>query len=335
MSEQTKNGWPSVFYLCGGLAIGYSIIFILLSKSSPEEHALISKGELKYILDAHAQIGKIQNGKDDDQIDENENQKNGRKRENESEENERETKPSTPWMAIITSKVVLSTIAAKFGSGYVYYTLSSKLPSYLSEVIHEDLTKNGLLNSITYLIAATSAIICGGLSERVIQWNWLSRTNTRKTFSLIANVGMAVSIALVPTAGCSEFYAMVLVLTCYFFLGFTSGGDVPVPGEVTKNYPAIVYSYMNAMSITTGFIAPKAIGYTLEGFDDVRFGWSIVFYTAAVVTLIGNAFFMLFGSAERQPFDYINHENYAKSTWKFWKRNRSEKVIVISVNKIG
>lgn len=283
-------------------------------------------------MDAHAQIGEIQNG-NDDQIDENENQKNGRKRE--SEENERETKPSTPWMAIITSRVVLSTIAAKFGSGYVYYTLSSKLPSYLSEVIHEDLTKNGLLNSITYLIAATSAIICGGLSERVIQWNWLSRTNTRKTFSLIASVGMAVSIALVPTAGCSELYAMVLVLTCYFFLGFVAGGDVPVPGELTKNYPAIVYSYMNAMSITTGFIAPKAIGYTLEGFYDVTFGWSIVFYTAAALTLTGNAFFMFFGSAERQPFDYIENKNDAKSSWKFWKRNSSEKVTVISVNKIG
>lgn len=257
---------------------------------------------------------------------------NGRGRGN--EENERETKSSTPWMAIITSKVVLSTIAVKFGGGYVYYTLSSKLPSYLSEVIHEDLTKNGLLNSITYLIAATSAIICGGLSERVIQWDWLSRTNTRKTFSLIANVGMAVSIALVPTAGCSEFYVMVLVLTCYFFLGFISGGDVPVPGELTKNYPAIVYSYMNAMSITTGFIAPKAIGYTLEGFHDVRFGWSIVFYTAAVVTLTGNAFFILFGSAERQPFDYIKHENDTTTFWKFWKRYSNEKVMIVRVNKI-
>lgn len=278
VSDQTTYGWPAVYYLCGGLALGYSVIFIFAIKSKPEEHSLTSDEELKYIFASN-------------------DRKEGP-----------EVPKSTPWLGIVTSKVVLSVIMVKFGGAYVYYTLSSKLPSYLSDVIHVDLTENGLLNSATYLITAVSAIICGGLSERVIQWNWLSRTRCRKVFSLIANVGMAISLALVPAAGCSELWAMVLVMFAYLFIGFNSGGDVPVPGEITTHFPAIVYSYMNAVSITSGFIAPAAIGYTLNGFDDPRVGWDVVFYTASIMAIVGYIIFMIFGSTKRQSFDFIQEE---------------------------
>lgn len=243
------------------------------------------------------------------------------------EENARDYK--TPWMAIITSKVVLSGIAVKFGGGYVYYTLSTKLPTYLSDVIHVDLTENGLLNSITYLIAAASAIMCGGLSEKIIQWKWLSRTRCRKVFSFIANVGMAISLALVPAAGCSEAWAMVIVLFAYLFMGFNSGGDVPIPGEITKHFPAIVYSYMNAVSLLPGLIAPTAIGYTITAFDDPRAGWQIVFYTAAIITLLGYIIFMIFGSSERQPFDLVEEEKVVTVRHVSFNNNNNKDITLL------
>lgn len=45
-------------------------------------------------------------------------------------------RPSVPWRLIITSPPVLSIFVSKFSLSFSYFTLLSKLPSYLHDVLH-------------------------------------------------------------------------------------------------------------------------------------------------------------------------------------------------------
>ena len=154
-----------------------------------------------------------------------------------------------------------------------------------------------------YFTAIVAAISIGYFSERIVERNWTSRTNIRKIFQATAATGMALSMALIPAAKCSEPWLMTIVLFAWFFMEFNAGGDKPLCGEVTKNHPAIVYAIVNATSMSTGFIAPAVIGWILDTWGAE--GWKITFYLAAVVSLAGMAVFMFWASAERQPFDSI------------------------------
>ena len=45
------GGWPSVFYIIGGLGVIWGILWFLLGHDLPEQHPRISPSELQYILE--------------------------------------------------------------------------------------------------------------------------------------------------------------------------------------------------------------------------------------------------------------------------------------------
>lgn len=114
---------------------------------------------------------------------------------------------------------------------------------------------------------------------------------------------------------------MILLLIGNFFLGLNAGGDVPVPGEITSNFPATIYAMGNMFGCSTGFIAPYVIGVILESGghsssateNDLIFLWSKVFYLAAGIAVVGAIIFVTFGSANRQSWDNIPEDMHRLS----------------------
>lgn len=119
--------------------------------------------------------------------------------------------------------------------------------------------------------------------------------------------------SFIPWAACDTNLVMLLLLCGNFFLGLNAGGDVPVPGELTVNFPATIYAMGNMFGCSTGFIAPYVIGVILESGDgksDLIFLWSKVYYLAAAIALTGAVIFVLFGSANRQAWDNLPEDMY-------------------------
>ena len=99
---------------------------------------------------------------------------------------------------------------------------------------------------------------------------------------------------------------MIILLTGNFFLGVNAGGDVPVPGEMTSNFPATIFAIGNMFGCSTGFAVPYVIGVILEsGSGDLIFLWSKTFYLSAVTAVFGALIFIAFGDASKQPWDVI------------------------------
>lgn len=91
-------------------------------------------------------------------------------------------------------------------------------------------------------------------------------------------------------------------------MGFNAGGDVPVAGEITSNFPATLYAIGNMFGCSTGFLAPYVIGIILESGsegEDLLFLWSKVFYISAAIAIFGALIFISFGSATKQAWDDI------------------------------
>lgn len=113
-------------------------------------------------------------------------------------------------------------------------------------------------------------------------------------------------MSLIPWAGCDTNLVMMILLTGNFFLGVNAGGDVPVPGEMTSNFPATIFAIGNMFGCATGFAVPYVIGVILEsGSGDLIFLWSKTFYLSAVTAVFGSLIFIAFGDASKQDWDMI------------------------------
>lgn len=110
------GGWPSAFYVSGLISAATYVIWMTCIYSTPEEHPFISNVELRYIQQARG-TGKNPHGSD-------------------SASSKLGSRPPVPWRAILTSTPVLAVIASKFSLGWTFFTILSKLPAYLNDVLH-------------------------------------------------------------------------------------------------------------------------------------------------------------------------------------------------------
>lgn len=272
-------GWPSVFYLAGGISLTYTVIFALFSSNEPEGHRCVTDAELQLI------------------------HQNGTQKETAS------VGKKIPWVAILTNKAVMTAAFFKFGLSWTFLIMAVKLPAYLNDIIREDITSNGVINAFMNVLASLTMACMGFVSERVIEQGWLSRTHTRKMFSIFSGAGSGLCTLMIPFAGCNRSLLLSILFMGSVFLGCGSGSDIPLPSEMSKNFPATIYSLLNMIAMSAGFIAPSFCGYILDAYAfELRQGWSLVFYSTSGLSFLATAIFLSFASAERQPFDFIEDE---------------------------
>lgn len=106
---------------------------------------------------------------------------------------------------------------------------------------------------------------------------------------------------------------MFFLLFGGFFSGFNAGGDVPVAGEISHNFPATIYAMANMAGCSCGFLAPYIVGVILEsgGPDtDLLSKWASVFYISSFISFSGGVFFLIFGSAKVQSWDNLPEDEH-------------------------
>ncbi|XP_071042563.1 sialin-like [Parasteatoda tepidariorum] len=106
-SSDMFGGWPSVFYLFGGIGVTWCMCWFLFMYETPALHPSISKEELLYI------------------------------EQNQDEPSDK--KVPIPWKNIITSAPVWAFAFAMVGHNFGYLMLMTELPTYLSTILHFNL----------------------------------------------------------------------------------------------------------------------------------------------------------------------------------------------------
>lgn len=264
-----KFGWKWTFYGTGGIALAWTLLWLTLAKNEPNVTSF--KGE------EEERDKKMAEGK-----------KRGSR---------------TPWLRILRNKAVLAVLSARFAGAYSFWTLQTKLPGYLQDILHVEPSINGVLNSLLYISAGVSTVAATYVSEIVINKGWLSRTNTRKAFTGIGLYGTCACLCMVPFTNCNKAAAMTFLIIGITFYAMVTGGDIICPAEMSRKYSTTIFAMACTCGSLAGMMAPLVIGLilaTATSGNDLKHKWDIVFYLVATVTAIMTTIFVIFGSAEIQ-----------------------------------
>ncbi|CAG2105257.1 unnamed protein product [Medioppia subpectinata] len=280
------DGWPSIFYVVFMAHIPWFILWVLCVQNTPldsNRSALIrcSDSELNYIKNNTNSFGAPKRSS------------------------------TAPWLQILTSRCVWASIIWKIAAGWGYYLLLSKMPSYLDKVFGIPIIQNGLFNAMTSLATGVTMAVCGPLSAYVIRKSSakLSKTAVRKIFATTALMGPAVCLTIITAIGCDSTSVIALLITALFFYGFMTGGEFSMISEYAPDFSGTVFGIAATLSVFPAFLAPYVVGLILDDSPNDISRWNVVFYITIGVYILGTVVFLVFASAEPQPWGLIDKVN--------------------------
>lgn len=130
-------GWPEVFYFTGTCGIIWSVLWIFIATSDPQDNTWVSKAELAHIMKKKRKFRAVEEVTGGDKLkDLSSTNDNGDSVTAQEESAKKETTQKTPWIKIITAPSVLGLIIVKLTFNYGVDFLAIELPTYLNNVHH-------------------------------------------------------------------------------------------------------------------------------------------------------------------------------------------------------
>lgn len=258
-------GWPSVFYVAGAAGCLWSIFWWWIAANDPATDRAITAEERRYI--------------------------------------ESNLPPSfdgsspVPWIAILSSGALWSTVAGHFAHNFLFYGLLTLLPSYMKSALGFDLDAAGFLSELPFLGCFLGSVVAGRLADWLIHSRGWPVAGTRRLFQ----TGLEfVAAACLLAAGYSTDVstAVVCVTAAVTLVGAGSaGGYAPNLLDLSSFYGGILMSVSNTVATVPGIIAPLIAGAVVtskERTPETIAQWRTVFWIIAGIVLAGNTVFAVF-----------------------------------------
>ena len=293
--------WKAMFWLPGALSLLAFACVVLFLRNKPEDHSLVSKDELDHIRGRDVTKGSRRGSRKG-------SESGGRVNELEESMNNRVTREPIPWLKIFSNKAVWAFLIFKFCRAFTGYLLSSEMPTYLKTVLHEDVVTIGIVSSIHTSLHIIAVITGARVSEILIVRGFFSRTNGRKTFSLLSGLLSAVFLALIPIFRCNLHAVRAIYIAGGLFTGCGTPTDSSLPAEMSTKFHGILFALGNLFANIPGFLAPMMSGAVLEAVPNRWVAWDIIFFSVAGMLMCANVVFLIFASAKRQDFDLTPSE---------------------------
>lgn len=270
---ESTNGWPSIFYVFGSVAILWFLLWCYIVYESPAQHPSITNQELEYI---QGTIGY-------------------------TDEQTLELQP--PWCSILRSLPVWAIIAAHFSENWGFYTWLTELPSFMNDVLRFDIYQAGFLAAVPYLVMAIVVQASGHLADYLQSRFNVSTEFVRKIFTCGAFI---IQVVFMIAAGyiMTKTGSMLCLTTAVGIGGFAWAGFSVNPLDVAPQYAGILMGLSNTFATIPGFISPSLTAMIVTRKDNAS-QWQIIFYIAACVYLFGAIMYSLLASGKRQKWAEI------------------------------
>ncbi|XP_023940699.1 putative inorganic phosphate cotransporter [Bicyclus anynana] len=268
----TAWGWQAIFYTNGVLGLAWTLAYCFLGSQSPEASKRIAKEELSYIQTSLGRVGE-------------------------------QKKYPTPYKKIALCLPFWAAVIAHCGQNWGFFTLMTEMPTYMKEVLHFNLAKNGILSSLPYLAMFLLSFPMGILTDLIIRRNWLSVSNTRKLFNSIGLWGPA--LALVGLALAPSHIDWLPVVMLVISVGINAGqytGFMLISIDLAPNFSSNLMGISNFFANVISIIAPLVCGVIVHDKTDPQ-EWHKVFYLASGIYFFTNLFFILFTTSEQQSWN--------------------------------
>ncbi len=246
-------GWRAIFYILGAVGLAWAVLFVIVYRNLPEEHAGVNRAELAQIRGINPD-GSI--------------------------------KPpniarlSVPWGTICRSRnmwfIAVGYCCFFFGTNF-YLTW---YPTYLREHRHLTLQALGLIGSLPLVAGMLGDVVGGYLSDMLLKRTGnatLARRAVAAPGFLLAGV-FVVPAAMTESPGIS----ILCLALSFFFLEFVIGPAWAVPMDVGGQFSGTVTGVMVMAGALAASLTPLVYG----GLFD-RGYWVAPFFVSAAVMFAG------------------------------------------------
>lgn len=323
------SDWPSVFYFTGFVCTLWSVVWLLLASSTPQENAYVNKLELEHIM-------KKKPKPKEEEVEEIEMS-------NYEKNEDRQSRPTspvnssktlkTPWMKILTNPSVIGLILAKLTFNYALDFFAILLPSYLKYVHHATKEQISLITTMLFSVQVLLVVFVGWLAKYMVKAEplGLSKTGVRKSFQAIASYGLGVILILATYNDCNLTFLGVLLQIASLASMFTAGGETMLPYDLSLEYPATIMAIANSIANVSGITITTLAGLILGDHGGSYDRWNILIRLIGGTNILGGLAFSILVKAE--PIDFSSNGSKIHG---IESNDRMENVVVVSksFNKI-
>ncbi|XP_076462122.1 putative transporter slc-17.2 [Babylonia areolata] len=265
------DGWPSVFYIFGGVGVVWSIGWFLLMRDSPEQHPCISPAERRYIVMTRAA---------DTEVD----------------------KVSVPWRSILRCPCFWAYAAALLSFAWGLFLMLSNLPTFLYEVMHFDIESNGVYSMLPYIATFVAVSAAGFIFDLILERRIMSKLVLRKVVTFLSATVPGILLVVMSHMQCHQATLVVTMLTIAVGLSGLAipGGFVVYAYDFAPRYAFQIFTVVNTVTTITGVIGPYLVAVITA--DRTQEQWQIVFYITGAVYLLSTIIFCVLARAGVQPW---------------------------------
>lgn len=268
------GGWPSAFYTYGVVGVILCVTWFVCVYDTPAKAKRISEEEVRFIHEGEAPPSsrKLQN---------------------------------VPWSRMMRSLPVWSLSLCAFSQNFMNVGTVVYLPSYYNSVLRMDLTSNGVMSALPFVVQLVTKILFAWLADTLKARQLMSHTNVTKMFNLIASLGSGVCFILITYCDCrhTEWAIFLAVAAVGLSSGFIPGYNTSVVC-IAPRYTASVASFSRLLGQIASVASPYMIGIIVK--KGTREEWQVAFYVMAFVLISTGLLFQVGGSASIQEWARVN-----------------------------
>ncbi|ROT71001.1 putative sialin [Penaeus vannamei] len=228
------GGWPSVFYLFGGLGILWGVFWFVLIHDRPEAHPRISAAELAHIQAFAGQTKRAEG-------------------------------VPLPWKDILMSLPFWGLLAGSLGYDYGFYTLLTELPTYLKNIQHFEHEFEWSDFGVALPRDVALGLRLGLLMDRLTKAKVLSIITIRRLSMSVALYGAMISLVIMCFVNCDPVLAVVVLCLSVGLGGSANCGFLCSHQDIAPNFAGTLLGITNAVGAFAGVFAPMITGAITEG----------------------------------------------------------------------
>uniref|UniRef100_A0A0K0ENK4 Legumain n=1 Tax=Strongyloides stercoralis TaxID=6248 RepID=A0A0K0ENK4_STRER len=209
---------------------------------------------------------------------------------------------SIPWISMITSLPLLSTLICNFFAMIYNFFVTMYLPTYFKDTLYVSVVDNGLYSSLPFVAQGISKIGWGYLMTHLQRKKILTSTQSVKLSQGISGVGVAIGFYILPLlTDCTKAYLSVgCFLWISIFFGICASGFLVSHIILAPAIIGLVTSIFNITALLGAISSPWLVS-LLKHPNDPE-GWNVVLYVLGSLWLLSSIFFIIFGSGEPQTW---------------------------------
>ncbi|XP_019845822.2 putative inorganic phosphate cotransporter [Bactrocera dorsalis] len=267
-------GWPGISYISAGAGFVWCLFWHIFAANNPPISRFITKAECEYIETSMRR-----------------------------EKDFHERKIPVPWLAMFTSVPFLALLVVRCAETWGFSTAQTQIPSYFNGVHNMNIKSNALCSALPYIARWIMSYVYLFFGNMAIARNWLCLTAVRKianTCAMWLPACFMIGIGFLDDTNRS--WAIALMTMNVGFNGGITMGCVLSTIDVSPNHAGVVMGIVNTLTNVVSLFTPLVVGFVVTDAHN-RAEWQIVFIIAACVFFVGNLIYLMYGTAEAQPWD--------------------------------